>query len=100
MPSFFNEFNRIRNEKVSDEELVSMKNYMSGGFARSLENPSRIAQFALNIELYQMPADYYQNYLQSVAGVTVDDVQRLAKQYVTPQNAVIVVVGNAREVAL
>ena len=57
------EINIIRNEKVGDTELTRMKNYLAGGFARSLENPATIAGFALNIARYKMPADYYQKYL-------------------------------------
>ena len=38
---FMNEFNRIRNEKVSPAELDNAKRSIVGGFALSLEKPSR-----------------------------------------------------------
>ncbi len=93
------EMKKIRTEKISEDELNSVKEYMTGSFARALENPETIANFALNIERYNLPKDYYQNYLKNLNAVTVADVQRMARQYVKPNNAYILVVGNAAEVA-
>lgn len=96
---FMYELNRIREEKVDQVKLDSVKNQISGNFALSLENPSRIAQFAINIARYNMPADYYKNYLKSIAAVTADDVQHAAQEYITPDNVNIVLVGNAKDFA-
>jgi zinc protease len=91
---FFNEMKRIRNEKVSEDEIESTINFISGGFARSLENPQTIATFAINIERYNLPKDYYTNYLKNIASVDVNDVYDAAQKYIRPENAYVVVVGN------
>jgi len=96
---FLSEFNRIRNEAISAGEVSSMKNYLSGGFARSLENPATIANFALNIARNKLPQNYYQDYLKNLSGVTPATVQQMAKKYVLPGHMYIVVVGNAKEIA-
>jgi predicted Zn-dependent peptidase len=96
---FLFEFNRIASEKVSDEEISRMKNYLSGSFARSLESPSTIARFALNTSLYNLPKDYYRNYLKNLASVDAAKVQEMAKAYVKTNNMHIVIVGNAKEIA-
>jgi hypothetical protein len=93
------EINIIRNEKVGDTELSRMKNYLAGGFARSLENPATIANFALNVARYKLPADYYQNYLTNLAVVNAAKVQEVAKTLLNPTQMYIVVVGNAKQVA-
>jgi predicted Zn-dependent peptidase len=93
------EINIIRNEKVGDTELSRMKNYLAGGFARSLENPATIANFALNVARYKLPADYYQNYLTNLAEVNAAKVQEVAKTLLNPTQMYIVVVGNAKQVA-
>ncbi len=95
----FSEMKRLRNEKVPDEELDRIKNYMNGSFARSLERPQTIARFALNIALYNLPKDYYKNYLKNLSEVTADDVQEMAKKYLKPSSSNIIVVGNASDVA-
>lgn len=93
------EINIIRNEKVGDTELMRMKNYLAGGFARSLENPATIAGFALNIARYKMPADYYQKYLTNLASVDAQKVQDIAKGLINPAQMHIVIVGNAKQIA-
>jgi outer membrane lipoprotein-sorting protein len=96
---FMNELERIRDAKVSPEELKQSKASVTGSFVRSLESPQTVASFAINTARYKLPADYYQNYLKNVAAVTADDVQSTAKKYIHPEQAHIVVVGNASEVA-
>jgi zinc protease len=95
---FMIELNKLRNEPVSTTELELSKSFIAGGFARSLESPQTVATFALNKMMYNLPADYYETYLQKLAAVTVDDVSREAKKYITPDRARIVVVGNKDEV--
>ena len=91
---FLYEMNRIKNELVSDDDLNRIKNNMNGDFALSLERSQTIARFALNIERYDLPEDYYQNYLSNLQKVDKEAVQRAAKKYIDPDNCVILVVGN------
>lgn len=95
---FLIELNKLRTEPVTKEELELAKSFIAGGFARSLESPQTVAGFALNIDMYKLPADYYETYLQKLSAVTIDDVSRVAKKYLTPDKARIVVVGNKDEV--
>ena len=96
---FLYEFKRIKKEAVGVDELTTVKNYLNGGFARSLESPNTIARFALNVARYNLPKDYYQNYLSNLAAVNIGAVQQMANKYVMPNNLYIVIVGNAKEVA-
>ena len=93
------EINSIRNEQVGETELSRMKNYLSGGFARSLENPATIANFALNIARNNLPADYYQKYLTNLAAVDAAKVQNAAKLFLNTDQMHIVIVGNAKQIA-
>jgi predicted Zn-dependent peptidase len=92
------EINTIRNEQVGETELSRMKNYLSGGFARSLENPATIANFALNIARNNLPADYYQKYLTNLAAVDAAKVQNAAKLFLNTNQMHIVIVGNAKQI--
>lgn len=93
------EMTKLRNVKVDREELQNHLVNMSGAFAIGLESPSTVAQYAINIERYKMPKDYYQNYLKNLAAVTAEDVQAIAQKYINPDKANIVVVGSKDEVA-
>jgi predicted Zn-dependent peptidase len=93
------ELDRMVEEPVDQETLDLVKNFMNGSFARSLESPRTIANFALNIERYNLPKDYYKTYLEKLATVTTEDVTAMAKKYIKPENAWILVGGNKGEVA-
>jgi zinc protease len=96
---FLLELNRIRLEAVTAEDVSRTKNEISGSFARSLESPSTIANFALNVARYNLPKDYYQNYLKNLATVDNALVQTMANKYVQPGNVHIIIVGNAKQIA-
>jgi predicted Zn-dependent peptidase len=93
------EMNRMVKEPVEQEALTLVKNYLNGSFARSLESPRTIANFALNIERYNLSKDYYATYLEKLAAVSVEDVSAMAKKYIRPENSWILVGGNKADVA-
>ena len=93
------EMERLQTEVVDKESLQNTINYLGGGFAISLESPQRVAQFAINIDRYKLPADYYQNYLKNLNAVTAADVQAAAQKYMNPRKVNIIVVGSKDEVA-
>lgn len=95
---FFNELRKIREEKVSPEELKRSKSGIMGSFARSLESPQTIASFAINTARYKLPADYYRNYLRKLDSVTIEDVGVIAKKYIHPDHATIIAVGKGAEI--
>ncbi|WP_268035031.1 M16 family metallopeptidase [Algoriphagus sp. PAP.12] len=95
---FIHEFNKIVDGGVTQEELDKAKAYLTGSFGRSLESPATIANFALNIERYDLPADYYKTYLQKLNGTTVSEVNATAKKLIDPNKLYITAVGNADEI--
>ena len=95
---FLKEMNRVRDEKVSKEHLDLVKNVITGKFARSLENPRTYANFALNIQKYDLPDDYYSTYLKKVDKVGANEVQSVARDYILPDKSTIVVVGSKEDV--
>jgi len=94
-----NELKKIANEPATESELASAKASISGAFGRSLESPQTIAGFALNTAKYNLPKDYYNNYLKYIDAVTVADVQASSKKFIRPDNAYIIVVGKGAEIA-
>ncbi len=93
------EMERMIQEPVDAHDLELTKNFMTGTFARSLEHPRIIANFALNIARYGLPDDYYATYLERLDAVTPAMVQGMAAKYLRPDQAHIVVAGNREEVA-
>jgi zinc protease len=92
------EIETMRTELVDDKTLQDVKNYLSGTFGLSLERPQTLARFALDIERYGLPKDYYSNYLKSLNAVTAEDIKRAANNYMRPENGFVFVVGKDAEV--
>lgn len=99
LTEFIAEMEAMREAPLPEEELQLVKNVIAGSFARSLESPQTIARYALNTARYDLPKDYYPDFLKKLEAVSAADVQAMAKKYLTPGNCHILVVGNEDEVA-
>ena len=95
MKEFMFELKRLRDEKVSAEELENAKRAIVGSFALSLEQPQGLLQNIITQKLYDLPADYWDTYPQKVAAITVDDIQKVAQKYIDLDHIQIVAVGDA-----
>lgn len=91
---FFYELNRIRDEEVSDAELADAKSYLTGVFPVRLETQEGLTNQFVQIKMYDLPDDHLRTYREQVVRVTKEDVQRVARRYVTPDKAAIVIVGD------
>lgn len=88
------EIRNLKENGITAEELAMAKANLSGRFGRSLENPNTIATFAINIDRYDLPDDFYSSYLQRLDALTVEDINQVAAKYLKPENMYITVVGN------
>jgi zinc protease len=95
MREILREIERLREEPVPNEELEEAKRSIVASFALSLEQPSRIMQYAADRHRYRFPPDYWDHYPAHLAAVTADDVRRVARQYLNPASLQIVAVGDA-----
>ncbi|WP_339882083.1 pitrilysin family protein [Polaribacter vadi] len=92
------EINKMRYKKVSSEELANSKEEYIGGFVMDVQKPRTIANYALNIERYNLPEDFYENYIKNINAVTLDDVQNAAIKYFKGNKARIVITGKGIDV--
>lgn len=92
---FFKEIERLRTEPVPAEELAAAKNNIIGSFGRSLERPQTTASFCLNKEIYNLPDDYYETYLERLGALTSEDVMNAAKKYMKLEAFQVSVNGKA-----
>jgi predicted Zn-dependent peptidase len=95
MKEFMYELKRLREEKVTAEELDNAKRAIVGSFALSLEQPQSLLQNIITQKLYDLPADYWDAYPQKVAAITAEDIQNIAQKYIDLDHLQIVAVGDA-----
>ena len=94
-----NQLRRIREEPVSPAELEAAKSYLTGNFPLRIETAGQIAGQVAQTELLGLPTEALTQYRERISVVTAEEVQRVAQQYIRPDQATIVVVGDATKVA-
>lgn len=91
---------KIREEKVSNEELSEEKDYLTGSFPRRLDTSRKIADFIATAEFYNLGLDYVEKYVSFINAVTKEDVQRVARKYLDAENFVLIVVANQKKAGI
>lgn len=91
------EMRRMREQPVSDQELNDAKNYLIGSFPLRFDTNRKVAGFLAQVEYYELGLDYPERYANLVGKVTRDDVLRVAKQYLRPEELITVIVANQKK---
>ena len=94
--NMLDQIKKIRDEKVTPEELDGVKESYINSFVFQFTSPSQIVSRLMNLEYDGMPRDFYQKYIDNVKKVTLDDVQRVAKEYLHPDKMTYVLVGDTK----
>jgi len=94
---FMKELNSIR-DTVPSTELQKAKRYLQLGLPADFETTQQIAGALVPVALYNLPLDYYNNYVQSIEAITQADVQRVAREYINPASLAIVIVGDRKSI--
>ena len=89
------EVERIRREPVSPDELARARQAIENSYLFRFSSRFTTVVQLMRLEFDGEPADYYETLLDRYRAVTVADIQRVAKAYLHPDAATIVVVGDA-----
>lgn len=91
------EMDRIRNEKVSAEELALAKESRINSFVFAFTGSHQVLTQQVRLDYFNYPEDYLQSYRDKVAAITREDVLRVAQKYLQPDKLAIVLVGRSSE---
>jgi zinc protease len=95
LQAFLEEFQKIQQQPVPQQELQDAKRFLVGIFPLQNETPSSIAALALKQRLYQLGKDYWNHYLAAISRVSAPEVMETAKHWIRPLEITTVVVGDA-----
>ncbi len=90
----------MRTQPVTDSEIQDAKDYITGSFPRRMDTNSKIAELLAQVEFFNLGLDYFDMYEREITKVTKEDVLRVAKKYLHPNNQYVVVVGNLKEAGM
>lgn len=91
---FFREFERIRNEPVSEQELMLARNVQVLGSLGAFETAGQIAGAIATAQLFGQPLRTLADDLAAMGKVTAADIQRVARRHLDPRHLTVVVVGD------
>jgi len=89
------EWAKMATEGVTAEELATAKTYMTGAYPLRFDGNSQIASILVGMQMLGLSADYPKTRNARVNAVTMDDIARVAKRLMKPENLSFVVVGDA-----
>jgi zinc protease len=89
---------RIRDEPPNETELAEVRDFIVGVFPLRFETTAGIAAAIEPLAVYELPDDYWQTYRQNVESVTADDVRSVALDLVRPDDALILMAGDASRI--
>ena len=84
---------RLQTELVGDEELQTVKSFMAGEFAGSLNTAFEVADRRKILLLDSLPANFFNQYIDRIHATTAEDVMAMANNYLNPEDMVTVIAG-------
>lgn len=91
------EMRRLRDQPVSEQELNDAKDYLVGSFPLRFDTNRKVASLLAQVEYYELGLDYPERYGELIRRVSREDVARVARQYLHPDQLITVVVGNVKK---
>ena len=93
LASIDEEIGRMAESGVSERELADSQQYMVGSLPCTLETNAGIASFLQSVEQFQLGLDYDQRLPGLIRAVTRDEVNAVARAFLSPERAILSVAG-------
>jgi zinc protease len=84
----------MRDQLVTDDELRIAKDSYLNSFVFNFDSPAGIVTQAATFELKGYPSDFLKTYRDKITTITKEDIRRVAREFLHPEQAILMVVGN------
>ncbi|MDQ3553350.1 MAG: insulinase family protein, partial [Chloroflexota bacterium] len=91
------ELRRIGEGPVEQHELDEARDYLVGVFPLRFEAAPQVAAAIAGLAIHELPDDELDRYRPAIAAISADDVLAAARSHVRPDEASVVVVGDAAQ---
>lgn len=79
------------------DELTHAKDSILNAYVFTMDSKGKVLRQRIGLELYGFPANYYEQYPANIQKVTAEDVARVGKKYVHPEQLAVLVVGKEKD---
>jgi len=97
--AFFEQLERINQQAAEPEELSNAKRYLSDSFPLKVDTPGKLADLVVDLRTFGLPDDYWDHYRQRIRQTSASEAQYVARNYIRPKDALVVIVGQAADFA-
>lgn len=87
------EWRKLAEEGVTEEELEAAKKYLTGAYPLRFDGNARIAGILVGMQLDSLPISYIETRNDNINAVSLEDIRRVAKRLMKPEDLHIIVVG-------
>jgi zinc protease len=94
----FNELKRIRDTKLSAEEMALAKDSIARSLPGRFERGTSAAATFAELFTYDLPLDYYSKLPDSINAVTAEQAQAVAQKYILPDKMIVLAVGDRAKI--
>ncbi|MEO7494380.1 MAG: pitrilysin family protein [Massilia sp.] len=94
----FKEVKGMRERPMTAAELANAKNSQMLSLPGQFDTNRALGASLANTYIYELPLDYYSKLPAAFAGVTIADVQKVAKAYLGQDKLVVVAVGDRAKI--
>jgi predicted Zn-dependent peptidase len=95
--SILEQFDRLRQEPVSDLELQQAKDAFLNSFVFSFADAGQVVGRLMDLEYNGLPPDFLQRFRDGVVSLTKEDLLRVARKHLHPDRLIILAVGKAED---
>ena len=88
------EIRRLQTERVTPKELEDGKERILNSLVFRYTSRGAVLNERVNNEYLGLPADAFNKYIEELQKVTIEDIQRVAREYIQPDNLQVLIVGN------
>jgi zinc protease len=89
------ELQAIRHDRpVTDDELALGRAALTRGYPRNFETAEQVGRAIAQLALYDLPDDYFTQFVPTVMALTPADLTRAARAHIHPERLLTVIVGD------
>lgn len=85
-------------EGPTPDEVAAARDYLAGIFPLRMETTAQLAARLAELLIFHLPDDHHHGYRDRIRGVTRDQAVEAAARYFRPEEAAVVVVGDADQI--
>jgi zinc protease len=99
MEALFEHLVAISSEAPGNEETDLARRFLSDSFPLSIDTPGKVAGLVSDLRGYGLPDDYWESFRTRIRSVTPEQSLAAARAHVHPSQMVVVLVGEASQIA-